>query len=86
MAEGSTRRPWWLAALISGVGIGAGAVVALGFGPAAARSATPAVVTSSMALPPGTISLDERLRNIEDALKTLQTDMTEVKQRLPKKP
>jgi hypothetical protein len=81
---GESRRPWWLAALATGVGIGAGAIVALGFGPASAR--TVPIATSSMALPPGTISLDERLRNIEDALRSLQTDMTEVKQRLPKKP
>jgi hypothetical protein len=97
----AAKRPWWLTALVSGFGMGAGAVLALGLGGAfsshgdargserGAEVRTSAVVQT---LPPGSISLDERLRNIETTLASQSTTLTsvvtelrDVKSRLPPK-
>jgi hypothetical protein len=88
--DANGKRPWYLVALATGFGIGAGTVVTLGLaGSAPARGNEPKVATSGISapatLPPGSISLDERLRSMESTLKTLSDDMIEVKQRLPPK-
>lgn len=86
MAESSSKRPWWGVAFATGLGIGAGVVAALGLGASQARGVEPKVATTSVvSLPPGAVSLDDRLRGIETSLKTLSDDMVEVKQRLPPK-
>lgn len=78
------QRPWWAAALIGGIGIGLTIVAALGLGGASAHGEQ-SIRTSGVSLPPGTISLDDRLHNIETTLTKLSDDMLEVKQRLPPK-
>jgi len=45
----SQRRPWWLAALLSGVGIGIGVVVTLGLAGSQARGESP-MRSSSMTM------------------------------------
>lgn len=89
----SPKRPWWLAALLTGIGIGVGGVAALGLSGAAAHGQEPRVATSAtVTLPPGSISLDQRLVNIESAqlgftraLNDVQSELKEVKDRLPPK-
>lgn len=43
----------------------------------------PPLRSSTISLPPGTLSLDERLNRIETHLVTLTNEMAEIKQRLP---
>lgn len=80
------KRPWWASALIGGLSAGAGIAGSLYLAGTQARGGEPPQQKQAgFALPPGSISLDERLRNMESTLKTLSDDMVEVKQRLPPK-
>lgn len=71
MAESTTRKPWYAAALAGGFGAVLGVGTLLGL-PAigTAHGQEPHVSTSSLA--PGAISLDQRLERIERAVEKLQ--------------
>lgn len=80
------RRPWWAAALVGGFGAGVALAGALGLSSMQAHGQeSPPVRSSGISLPPGTLSLDERLNRIETHLVALGTELTEIKQRLPPK-
>jgi hypothetical protein len=78
------KRPWWAAALVGGFGAGVALAGAMGLSSMQARGSEPVPVrTSSASLPPGSISLDERLRNMETTLNTLVLEVGDLKARLP---
>jgi hypothetical protein len=80
----SAKKPWWAVALLSGFGAGLALAGALGLPSMQAHGQEPPPVrSSSVTLPPGSISLDDRLRSIEGSLKALSEDMADVKARLP---
>lgn len=80
------NKPWWAVALLSGFGAGVALAGALGLSSMQAHGQEqPPVRSGGMSLPPGSISLDQRLVNIETALKALTDEVTAVKLRLPPK-
>jgi hypothetical protein len=83
-AKEKNGKPWWAAALIGGIGTGLAIAGALGLGSAPARGSEPKVVQTAV-LPPGALSLDDRLKGIEGTLTTLVNEMAEMKARLPPK-
>lgn len=83
-------RPWWASAFIGGLGLAVGVVGTLGLASTASgRVREPEVQTSTLApvqqpppqQPPGSISLDDRLKAIEKTLKRLE----EAFNRIPEK-
>lgn len=82
-----SSRPWWASAFIGGLGLAVGVASTLGLASTASgRVREPEVQTSTLApapqqQPPGSISLDDRLKAIEKTLKRLE----EAFNRIPEK-
>lgn len=86
MAESATRRPWYVAVVLGGLSAGTALAAAMGLAGTSAQGREPRSTASATAsVPPGSLSLDERLNRIENALQVVKDEVAELRVSLPKK-